>query len=235
MHSYVVSNNTLLCSVCIKEKKLTKDKYKPIPQVIRHIHRSLIDQKYSKELCLVQLRNFESSLEYALERQKDDCRKKIESYFKQLHEIVEKAELSCYQTLENQHAGIKKKICEANRIDSIREKINKHQTKIDRFLCSSDEELLEKFKLIKRVVNHKNRYFKNMKFPEQVVRFKCKDSLVARIEDLVKNSVSFELKSTSSKDAKTEVKKCFSLKDKWFCITCLTQNSNRRNPIECKQ
>lgn len=93
MHSYIISNNVLLCSECIEEKKLNQEKYRPIPQVVKQIHRSLVDQKYSKELCLIQLQSFENSLEYELERQKDECRQKIENHFKKLHEIVRKSEL----------------------------------------------------------------------------------------------------------------------------------------------
>ena len=93
MHSYIITNNTLLCSECIEERNLSRDKYKPIPQVAKQIMRSLVDQKYSKELCLIQLNNFEHSLEYELQSQKDRCRQKIEDYFKKLKDTITSAEV----------------------------------------------------------------------------------------------------------------------------------------------
>lgn len=65
------------------------------------------------------------------------------------------------------------------------------------------------------------------------MNFKPKDALIPRIEELVKNSCDFEIKSTIGKEMKKQVKKCLDLNNEWFCIRCLKPNSNKNDPIEC--
>jgi len=206
IHSYILSNNVLLCSKCIEEQKLEKDKYRPIQQVIKQVHRYLIDQNYSKELCLIQLSEFKSSLQYEIEQQKDRCRGKIEEYFKKLHEIVRKEELKSYQNLEKQHNAILEKALETSKVEYLEEKIKRHKKKIEGYFAKNDDVLLNEYDKIKRVANHKNKYFKKMVFPTKQVCFRSKDNLLDRIKDMVQKSWELDITSSQPKEYKEKIK-----------------------------
>lgn len=173
----------------------------------KQVVRSLYDQKYSKELCKIQLESFECSLEYVLQSQKNKCRKKIEEFFKVLKDRVKAAEITCLKKLEDMHNQNIDNILETNNTGVIREKIQKHQERIEKYLLLPEDEMLSKFNKVKSMINHDNRYFKKLQFPEKQVNFKTKDSLIKRIEDLIGRSFSFENQKTNSKDNKSEIKK----------------------------
>lgn len=162
--------------------------------------------------------------------QKDECRKSIKDFFSKLSEVVKKAELQCYQKFEKLHKKIERKTYEYNNLDVIEEKILKHQYSIHKFVDKLDEEFNETRYM--KLINHKNKYFKDMMFPENHINFKSKNSLLNKIEDIIKTSWNFELVRNEGKEMKKKVKKSFSLRDSWFCLKCLKKNSNKKHPIE---
>ena len=70
-----------MCSKWIEEKQVEWSMLSFIPEVFLTTKRGLEDQKYAKELMLLQLNNFETVLRYNIEQSKDSARKKVKEFF----------------------------------------------------------------------------------------------------------------------------------------------------------
>ena len=72
IHSYIKSNKVLLCSRCIIDGKIEKNKFKPITQVVKETRGSMNSFKLKLNQGLLQLKRFKEHIENI----KDENRKK---------------------------------------------------------------------------------------------------------------------------------------------------------------
>lgn len=236
IHSYVTSNNTLMCGKCITDSNYDPANIKPIPQVLKQMTTHLNSAKVKKEQCLSQMKMCRKDLEIHLEKQKDNCRTKIHNHFSQLISLVKATELKALAELEVQSERCIEKLSKVfEEIKQVKQNIRNDIKIIDNLLLSDDQSKVNCHDLILKIKSSKNQYHEVIDFPTEQIDLKFDDSAFVRVKEAIIDSFDFVPKETPEREQSKLIKQMFDVSVSWYCHRCSFKNLMKKSPIECSR
>lgn len=170
VHSYVTTNNVLLCSKCLKMPIYNHAKIAPIPQIVKQLTTSLISTGIKKKECLTQLKKCTKDIEYAFEKRRDSCRSKIKTHFEEWIQKIRNLEIKVLDEFE-----LKSDECFASMtnlfsdIDDMKEKIKGDIMAIENMLMSDNQSKVDCHEVILKLQKSHHEYYQDIDFTHKLV------------------------------------------------------------------
>jgi len=233
VHSYVTSNNVLMCSKCIDESDYADENIQPLPQIIKQMNADLYSASIKKKQCLTQMKMCSKLLEIYYEKRKDMCRTKIHSHFAQLFSMIKDEELKALADLERKSQQEFQQLTKVfDEVKLIKQNIQNDIKTIDNLLTYDGKSKIACTDLITKFRKQTNEYYKTIDFPSQHVGVVLDDPSFVSVKEAVKKSIKFETSELTFNEQKQVIRTLFSVDVVWYCHRCKNKNSVKKSPIE---
>lgn len=166
-------------------------------------------------MMLLQLVNYELTLRYYHENYKDLTRRKIKDFFINLKNRIKSVENNCYLKLDDMLNNKFHDLPNFEHSNKVREEILTHCEEIKVLIEQLNSNSFVDFTKIKQLILHNNRYFTELKIPDDYIDFSVHEMTAENIAKIVEESIDFPLIKIDEKRCKRRFKDCFLVKISW--------------------